>query len=512
MGNFISGSFCGVCLIASISSSCGNGWLNAGAREETQVALIEKGDRAFGDRDYTKAAEHYEKALTQEAANDEVRVKLAFTYNSIAGLSVLDIAKRAILQTSDESQGAAGGANGGSFDIGSIQNILGLEGSYDCSTASSFEKIRTETNPTCTVTSGSYLAPTVLQATADEQLSALNKQLELYNKTYKTMCPALSGTLAALFENQGDLYNNSYQGSSCNQGIPTSDSFLGKFAISLALMTEASILYTSVITPLLNGVANVNTHLAAFNNPTCDPSPCSNAAATAVAKSNAFVNLLNTATPLMASLDSDTLDVTIKNFELVSALLSGDADFVKEMDLSSSVQEAKDSLNDIKAVVQTSNPTNIDNSTEEGQKAEQLQETRTKVKEQLLGADAENVPASQAGSAVDTKFQADTANVTPEEQKAKNCEMQNVCNNWESMGPLMYPGEDISEKPTSCSTTDVKDANCQEESNFLTLRVDTHTSSHLMEQNQYHESSVRKGITQFFKSIADNFKDLHKDL
>lgn len=111
-------------------SGCGNSWMSSKERNETPSALMQSAQWAYDKGDFTKAVTIYSKIVAKDPNNASARIRLAYTYNALSGLTPLDlVSKLGKLSSQSKTSGAAAGGTtpaAGSNSISAFAEVVGL--------------------------------------------------------------------------------------------------------------------------------------------------------------------------------------------------------------------------------------------------------------------------------------------------------------------------------------------------------------------------------------------------
>lgn len=212
-----------VCIMALVNTSCGNAWITTSERENSIAGLMQTADYAYDKLEFAKASEHYRKALELDPTMEDTMIKLAYSINGEAGLTILDFVANFL--KSDSSQDTQLAENNNPLSL--LTNTVGLS-QEDIDAI-----VNAETPPT---------------SIAD--IRALSKRFQKLQESWLVICKVMPKNLFdTVFESETEQFKELFGLSSCQDGLEEgrTASSAALFAAGLQFMAQAAGLYQTIL-------------------------------------------------------------------------------------------------------------------------------------------------------------------------------------------------------------------------------------------------------------------------
>ena len=309
---------------------CGASMGSSNTWKETRVAKVADADAAYDSNDFLGASTQYEAILEKDPENDAVRMKLAYTYNALARLRILDLgAGFASLDQSKIGKGTEG--------LKPILGIVGLNSDELTKLEADLKLDNTEFK-----TNGSF-------ATLKISDFVKNSERTKYaRKSWEVLCRFISSDGLDLIAKKGSELRATYKiddPKGCNGGAAKSKiSTATSLALTLALLSETATLLQSVVLDPDGNVrllAKVTTAMSGFQNVKLKlgdedaPEGMQLAEYMALAETtpptfDALTTLLTTADTALSLLNGLAKDLASEPFNMVFQNLSAIASLITE--------------------------------------------------------------------------------------------------------------------------------------------------------------------------------------
>jgi tetratricopeptide (TPR) repeat protein len=402
-------------LLSVVEAGCGNQWANTKSRDETPAALKAKGVYFYDKGRYEEASAIFEKLLNQDPENEDARVFYAYTLNSLAGLSVLDLIGKLSGVGKTTSAKLAPLAPTPTPTASSTSNllryisVLGLNDNDRTSLTTKLDadaKVTDKSNP-------DYA-----------KLVEHSPKIALFKKSWEVACRLIPAT--TLDEMWGkalssEALKTAVSAEACKGGLPAGNETKSAalFALSMTALAQAATLYQLIVdangdgtvdlvasaSTLSTNITSVNSQAATSTNPSA-----------ALETLNGYIKEMQN---VAAKIQSTSMDVTLFQFNLLSnlAVLLGASNQIKE------------TIN--KAITA-------------------FDSARDKIKEYTSAAGSNNKFKDSVNKAADTVNKLYEAAKTPEEKAKLDAQKSTVCGNFDSLKTTYNLPADT-QKPSSCS-------------------------------------------------------------
>lgn len=266
-------------LAAALFALSACGVLSSPERDETPSALMLRAQAAYDSGSYSEAVTLLEKAVDLDPANEEARVRLAFSYNGSLGITPLNMIKNLTSSSTSTS---------GNSDITKLTNGSGLP------------KARTD-----------KIKENKSSLTNVAALRQLFPEFTTFQKAFLSLCPLFSSQTLTTLKQKVPTAEVLLEVSKCNSGVPTSNANVSIAALSLAI-EQFSSLYKSILDTDGDGRIDVEKDAAD---------------ASASLNNLTDINSLNQATrklTLVAStLKGEVFKLSMAQFSIISAVIVG---------------------------------------------------------------------------------------------------------------------------------------------------------------------------------------------
>ena len=234
---------------------CGASMGSSNTWKETRVAKIADADSAYDSNDFLGASTQYEAILEKDPENEAVRMKLAYTYNALARLRILDLgAGFASLDQSKIGKGTEG--------LKPILGIVGLNSDELTKLEADLKLDNTEFK-----TNGSFATLKI------SDFVKHNDRTKYARKSWEVLCRFISSDGLNKIAKKGSELRGTYKiddPKGCNGGATKSKiSTATSLALTLALLSETATLLQSVVLDADGNVrllAKVTSALSGFQN------------------------------------------------------------------------------------------------------------------------------------------------------------------------------------------------------------------------------------------------------
>lgn len=428
--------------LCTLASGCGNAWITTSDREETLAALMSKADYAYDKSRFSEAAAGYRKALAKDPTVESATIKLAYSLNGEAGLSILDFVTRFIVQESEDGSGATKLA-------GESQNPI--------------------TTLTATVGLSDQDKEAIAKALPDTLagVRTISKRFTKLQESWTTVCQLMPASLfTTVFESESDDLKSVFEIDKCNGGLPEGSEVqtAALFAAALQFMAQAAGLFQALLDADGNNEIDIaetgNAAVKKLQDLQQSASALTDAATSETNKLKenmaAISTQLDVIQDLKAKVTGEIVNYTLACFTFVTALIAAIPSIPSS--ISKKIERAASKINEGRAkLVQYTSVDASSSNTEQGKKVKEAAEKAAKTVDELYAKVAAIEDAKQKEA----------------KEAELNSEKDNVCNNFEETKSAFNLPADIA-KPQKCTeapalTGTSDDAN-QPESRGFTLR------------------------------------------
>lgn len=394
-------------------AGCGNSWMVTSERAKTPSALIAEARHADDKGDYDKAVALYKEVLAKDPNNDDVRIRLAYSLNAKAGLGLLDIVARMAENTAaatptpatTSSTSSAGG-------LDSITSIVGL---------SATEKSE---------------MTTLLSANSDKPMSyvrEVSNKMALLHESWTTICRLLPSSILENVIGTDPVLISALNSSQCKGGIASSKPS-AMFAAVMQLVTEAVILYQTVIDANGDGQIDLLVRATAVNN---DISAIQAKVKTATGTEvTTLLTQLNTNLAELKkigdSFKGEMISITLADFSLMAKLIENLSGLPDE--LKTNIQGTVSQFSDAKSKMNTFSSTSSSSSSG--------------------SSSGTNDAAKTSAAAAETmnEITAKVKDLPPAEKAAAQAQITEACTNFDAVKTIYNLPSDT-QKPQDCQSS-----------------------------------------------------------